>query len=115
MEIPTPLSERFPFLEALAQNDMNPGGWSPVANLLRRGSTDDLHETVRTNPFVEGRANLIRGHRKILLRGPQTGSSSGRPICGAGQQSSGHAVFTRFRQRNLPQQQRLGLLQFSQA
>src|SRR6266404_5597407 len=78
--------------------------------LFRRRPANDLDEPVGTNPFCEGGANLIGAHRKVLLRSAQR-FIEWQTHLSAGKHSSGHAIFARFRERNLPQKKRLGLLE----
>jgi hypothetical protein len=74
---------------------------SSHAKLFRRRSANDLPAPIGTDPFREGRANLIGDRRKILL-GSAQGFPGRQANLSAAKQSSGGAIFTGLGKRNLP-------------
>ena len=61
-------------------------------------------------PLGEGGADLIGGHEIVDPRTSRGPVESEGDLCGA-EQAAGYAVFARFREPELPQEQGLGLLQ----
>src|SRR6516225_2047019 len=78
-------------------------------NLFRCRSADNLHKPIRANPLCECRPHLPCCHTEIYFRSAlrlvERQADLGTP-----DQAGGNAVCARLAQRNLPQQQGLGLL-----
>src|SRR4051794_35321344 len=83
---------------------------SNITPLLWSGSAHDLGEAGRVDVLGEGGAHFVGSHAEIAHGGFER-LIERQPDSGAADQTASEGVFTRFAERDLAQQERLGLLE----
>ena len=103
------------FLPQLARRsvtpEFSPSGPASLGDLMGGGATDDLNKILGT--YMPGKCgfHFVGVEFKVFLRSPYRFVQRKANLCPS-EKSSSHRVFTGLTQRDLPQKQSLGLMQF---